>query len=69
MRPDLIDRSAVVGPVDHCVTRLTELAGLGVDRFIMCGPLGWTDPAEEAKSRALLVETVLPGLRAARAHP
>ncbi|MCP4906041.1 MAG: LLM class flavin-dependent oxidoreductase [bacterium] len=60
---DFVDRFAVVGTPDHCVDRLARLVELGITRFVICGPLGWTDPAEEQISRDLLTAEVLPALR------
>jgi 5,10-methylenetetrahydromethanopterin reductase len=61
---EFVDRFAIVGPPDDCVTRLAELVELGLDRMIVCGPTFLVDPPEERRSRALLVEEVLPALRA-----
>ncbi len=48
----------------HCVERLTELAGLGVTRFIVVGPSG-VDPDVARAARGLLVRHVLPAVREA----
>ena len=48
----------------HCVERLTELAALGVTRFIVVGPSG-VDPDVARAARALLVRHVLPAVREA----
>jgi len=60
---DFIRRFAIAGPPDHCVRRLLELVDAGLSRFVICGPLGWTDPHEERISQELLVSEVLPALR------
>jgi 5,10-methylenetetrahydromethanopterin reductase len=57
---DLVDRHAIVGPPDHCVARLGELAGLGVGRFVVAGPTLDADPAAARESLRLLREEVLP---------
>ena len=35
--PDFVDRFAVVGPPERCAERLGELAGLGIERFVLTG--------------------------------
>lgn len=60
---DFIRRFAIVGPPEDCVKRLLELVEAGLSRFVICGPLGWTDPEEERISQALLVSEVLPAFR------
>jgi 5,10-methylenetetrahydromethanopterin reductase len=67
---DLIDdefvgRFAVAGTPEHCVKRLTELAGLGIGRFVVAGPAIGEDPDHIAESRRLLVESVIPAVRSA----
>jgi 5,10-methylenetetrahydromethanopterin reductase len=61
--PDFVDRFGIVGPVGHCVTRLLELAALGIDRFTVIGPSLDADPAEARKARAAMASEVLPALR------
>jgi 5,10-methylenetetrahydromethanopterin reductase len=65
LTPEFVDRFAVVGPPDRCVERLVELVELGLTRFVVCGPLGWTDPEAERISQDLLTSEVLPALRGA----
>ena len=60
---DFIGRFAIVGPPDDCVKRLLELVGAGLSRFVICGPLGWTDPQQERVSQELLASEVLPAFR------
>ncbi len=60
---DFIRRFAVAGPPEHCVERLLGLVEAGLSRFVVCGPLGATDPHEERVSQELLVSEVLPALR------
>jgi 5,10-methylenetetrahydromethanopterin reductase len=35
---EFADRFGILGPPDHCVHRLRELASLGIDRFVVVGP-------------------------------
>ena len=35
---EFIDQFSIAGPAGHCIDRLTELAALGVDRFVVMGP-------------------------------
>jgi 5,10-methylenetetrahydromethanopterin reductase len=65
--PAFVDRFAVVGGVDECVARLHELAALGLERFVLTGPSFGADRDDARLSNRLLVEEVLPALRAALA--
>jgi 5,10-methylenetetrahydromethanopterin reductase len=58
-----IERFAVVGPPDRCVERLTALAALGLERFVITGPSFGADPAEARRAEHLLRDEVLPALR------
>jgi len=60
-----IDRFAVAGPPGYCIERLAALVALGLDRLAIVGPAHDGPPDLVAESRALLVEQVLPGVRAA----
>jgi len=60
-----IDRFAVVGPPDACVARLVELAGLGLERFVLTGPSMGADLDDARAAERLVAAEVLPGLRAA----
>jgi 5,10-methylenetetrahydromethanopterin reductase len=64
LSPAFIDRFAVVGPPDHCTARLLELAGRGLDRFVIVGP-GYY-PEAESGPVSLFAAEVMPALRAAR---
>jgi len=57
-----IDRFAVVGTPRRVRERLLRLRELGLRHIVMIGASPGTDPAEEAHSRALFVEDVLPAL-------
>ena len=63
LTPEFLDTFGVVGSVDTCVTRLTELAALGLEKFVITGPTIGSDPAESATATQILVRDVLPALR------
>jgi 5,10-methylenetetrahydromethanopterin reductase len=58
---DFVQRFAIVGPPDHCVRRLLELAGLGIERFVVVGP-GF-HPESGPADRSLFVREVMPAVR------
>ena len=60
---DFLDRFCVIGPPEHCVERLRELVGLGLDHVIVVGPGRDTDPAVREASEQLFAREVLPALR------
>ena len=57
-----VDRFAVVGPPEDCVTRLAELAGLGIDRFVVTGPGFGADRDDARLANQLFASEVLPAL-------
>ncbi len=59
---DFLDRFAVVGPPEHCVARLRELIGLGLDRIIVVPGSRDADPDVLAASNELFATEVLPRL-------
>jgi 5,10-methylenetetrahydromethanopterin reductase len=61
---EFIDRFAVVGTPDECATRLLELAAVGLERFVLTGPTIDADREPARVSRRLVVDDVLPALRA-----
>jgi 5,10-methylenetetrahydromethanopterin reductase len=65
LTPEFIDRYAVVGPPEHCIARLHELADLGLTRFTVIGVTGGADPAAAQVNERLMAEEVLPALGAA----
>jgi 5,10-methylenetetrahydromethanopterin reductase len=64
LEPRFVDRFAVVGPPEVCVDRLRELAGLGLDRFVITGASFRADPEHARTAARLLVDDVVPALRA-----
>ena len=57
-----VDRFAVVGPPEDCVARLSELAGLGIDRFVVTGPGFGADRDDARLANQLFASEVLPAL-------
>jgi 5,10-methylenetetrahydromethanopterin reductase len=58
-----VDRFGIVGPPEHCVHRLRELADLGIDRFIVVGPSIDADRAEATIAMRTFAEEVLPAVK------
>ena len=63
LTPEFIDRYAIVGPAQHCETRLRELTALGVARVIVIGPSAGSDREQATRAERALVEEVLPAFR------
>jgi len=64
LTPEFVDRFGVVGPAPYCVDRLLELAGLGLDRFVVIGPTaGAGDRDEFRAARDRIADEVVPALR------
>jgi 5,10-methylenetetrahydromethanopterin reductase len=59
---DFVRRFAIVGPPEHCIERLAELAGLGIERFVIVGP-GF-HPEAAPGGGTLFASAVMPALRA-----
>jgi 5,10-methylenetetrahydromethanopterin reductase len=59
---DFVQRFAIVGPPDHCIQRLLELASLGLERFVVVGP-GY-HPEAGPPGTSLFVREVMPVVRA-----
>lgn len=57
-----VDRFAVVGPPEHCVARLRELIGLGLDRLILVEGRDPSRVRDEETAHRCLVDEVLPAL-------
>jgi 5,10-methylenetetrahydromethanopterin reductase len=58
---DFVQRFAIVGPPDHCIQRLLQLARLGIERFVIVGP-GF-HPESGPPGRSLFVREVMPAVR------
>ena len=63
LRPEFVDRFAVVGPPDVCAARLFGLADLGVDRFVITGASFRADREHARAADRLLTQELLPALR------
>lgn len=61
---EFIDRFAVVGPADECARRLLDLVAIGLERIVITGPTIDADPVQARLSRHLIVEELVPALRA-----
>lgn len=61
--PEFARRFAVVGDPDHCYERLLELAGCGLERFVVVGPGFY--PESWGENRRLFAREVLPALQKA----
>jgi 5,10-methylenetetrahydromethanopterin reductase len=57
-------RFGILGPPEHCIGRLRELADLGIDRFVIVGPSMDADREQARAAQAAFVSDVLPALRA-----
>lgn len=62
LTPEFVRRFAIVGPPDHCIERLLDLAGRGIQRFFVVGPGFYPEAWGEA--RHLFAREVMPALRA-----
>lgn len=62
LTPDFVRRFAVVGPPDHCLERLLDLARRGLERFFIVGPGFY--PESWGDARNLFAREVMPALRA-----
>lgn len=61
---DYISRFGIVGPVEHCISRLREIQQIGIDRVVVL-ELGSASDQRLIDSRAALLGDVMPALRAA----
>ena len=66
---EFIDRFAVVGPGDEVSERLSELAGLGLERLIVVPGSLDAEPEAVREANARFAEEVLPELRAVEGRP
>jgi 5,10-methylenetetrahydromethanopterin reductase len=62
LAPEFVRRFAIVGPPDHCVERLMNLASRGIERFFIVGPGFY--PESWGDARNLFAREVMPVLRA-----
>lgn len=60
---DFIDRFAVVGPSEHCISRLSELIEAGAERLVLVPGSRDADRSELVASITRLSTDVLPALR------
>jgi 5,10-methylenetetrahydromethanopterin reductase len=58
---EFVQRFAIVGPPDHCIERLLQLARLGIERFVVVGP--GHHPESDAGGGSLFVREVMPAVR------
>ena len=63
LKPEFVDRFAVVGPPDACADRLRGLAELGIERFVITGASFRSDRAHARTAEELLTRELLPALR------
>ena len=61
---EFIKRFAIVGDVDHCVTRLREVFATGLDRVVLIGPRADQFGDEAREAMQTLANEVLPRVRA-----
>jgi 5,10-methylenetetrahydromethanopterin reductase len=57
---DVIDKMSISGPPDYCVTRLRELANLGLNHLWITTYWRGSDPAVQAVAQDLLFREVVP---------
>ncbi|MGH8986056.1 MAG: LLM class flavin-dependent oxidoreductase [Acidimicrobiia bacterium] len=65
LAPEFVDRFAVVGSPPRCVERLTELAGLGIERFVVTGATLGADRDDARAAAQRFTTDVMPALREA----
>jgi len=65
LRPEFVDRFAVVGPPGVCARRLEALTDLGLARFVITGASFRAKPDHFRESQRLLEHELLPILRGA----
>jgi 5,10-methylenetetrahydromethanopterin reductase len=69
LRPEFVDRFAIVGPPAVVVERLRALHALGIERFVITGASFRSDRDHARTAGALLAEEVLPAVRAGGSPP
>ncbi|HEX7165930.1 MAG TPA: LLM class flavin-dependent oxidoreductase [Acidimicrobiales bacterium] len=60
---EFADRFAILGPPDHCIRRLRELAAIGIDRFVVVGPSIDADRDEARRATQTFANEVLPAIK------
>jgi 5,10-methylenetetrahydromethanopterin reductase len=60
---EFLDRFAVLGDASHCISRLKDLVGLGLDRLVITGPSFGADRDASQHHTAALQGEVLPALQ------
>ncbi|MDQ1509151.1 MAG: 5,10-methylenetetrahydromethanopterin reductase [Actinomycetota bacterium] len=63
LKPEFVDRFAVVGAPENCARRLQDLAGIGLERFVITGASFRADGDHRRTSEELLTKELLPMLR------
>jgi 5,10-methylenetetrahydromethanopterin reductase len=63
LRPQFVDRFAIVGPPSVCADRIMELYDLGIERFIVTGASFGADRDDARTSHQLIARELLPELR------
>ena len=63
LTPQFIDQFGIVGPPDRCISRLEELAALGLDKVLIAAQFQLGDTAEGVASRQLMEAEVLPAIQ------
>ncbi len=62
---ELTDTFAILGPAEHCATRLRELVALGLHHLVIVGPSLGADVDEARAAHRRFVDEVLPAVQAA----
>jgi 5,10-methylenetetrahydromethanopterin reductase len=63
LKPEFVDRFAIVGPPHVCADRLMVLHELGIERFVLTGASFGADRDDARVSHQLLTRELLPELR------
>jgi 5,10-methylenetetrahydromethanopterin reductase len=56
---EFIDQYAIVGPPEHCLSRLHELKSLGIDKVTIIGPSAGSDKNAAREAEELLAREIL----------
>jgi 5,10-methylenetetrahydromethanopterin reductase len=64
LKPEFVDRFAIVGAPEACARRLHELAALGLERFVITGASFRSDREHARTAAELMTQELLPLLRA-----